>query len=93
MTNTSKIFGSSRPKRYWSQAIDPKLLGRIFWIMVKSWVASNLGLKFLGQRNILSQGLRSKQKFESAKNEGQKNGVKEMLWVNAKIWVSKKLKI
>ena len=55
MTNTSKIFGSSRPKKYWSQAINQKRLDRIFWIMVKSWVASNVGSKNLGQRNILGQ--------------------------------------
>ena len=48
MTNTSKIFGSSRPKKDWSQAINP-VLGQVFWIMVKSWVATNLGSKILGQ--------------------------------------------
>ena len=79
MTNTSKIFGSRQPKNYWSQAIDPKLLDRIFSIVVKSWFASNLGSKNLGQRNILGQKfwvntktwLRRKltvKKFESKKN-------------------------
>ena len=55
MTNTSKIFGSSRPQKYWSRAINPKLLGQIFWIIVKFWIAGNLGSKNLDQRNILGQ--------------------------------------
>ena len=79
MTNTSKIFSSSRPKKYWSQAIDPKLLGRIFWVMVKSWVASNLGSKNLGQRNILGQNFWVNTKTWLRKKLSQKIRVKEKL--------------
>ena len=74
MTNTSKIFGSRQPKNYWSQAIDPKLLGRIFSITVKSWFASNLESKILGQKSIL----------------GQKFWVNTKTWLSRKLTVKKK---
>ena len=79
MTNTSKIFGSSRPKKYWSQIINPKLLGQIFWIMVKSWIAGNLGSKNSGQRNILGQNFWVNTKTWFKKIHIQKNWVKEKL--------------
>ena len=95
MTNTSTIFGSSRPQKYWSQAINPKLLGQIFWIMVKSWVASNLGSKNLGQRSILGQNFLVNSKTWLKKNSHSKTLVQRKTLsqgfrVETKIWVSRK---
>ena len=46
---------TSRPKKYWSMAFDPKVLDQRFWVVVKIWVASDFGSKNLGQRQILGQ--------------------------------------